>query len=64
MPAIPKLIGNCVDKTKSAAMNVNNSICFIGADDDSMGYTRHMVSITTVLANGSSGDRKFGPFLK
>ena len=42
MPAIPKLIGNCVDKTKSAAMNVNNSICFIGADDDSMGlHTAH-----------------------
>ena len=46
MPAIPNtlLIGSCVDKTRSAAMNVNSSksICFIGADDDYMGlHTAH-----------------------
>ena len=37
-PAIPRLIGNCVDKTKSATMSVNTSqsTYFIGVDDDYM----------------------------
>ena len=57
MPAIPKLIGNCVDKTKSTAMNVNNSksICFIGADDDYTGlcmvHGKHYNAVTSVMSD-------------